>query len=210
MRFELNFTAWLLLAAGVAVATVALNAWLDPVPRQPGVIAIQGEMSTIAEGSMRNTNVIDVNRIPAWSLFGRQADSATADAAPPEPDVDDLPETQIPAVLAGVLFTNEASGAWAIIDADGSRQRNYTIGDSLPGGAVVTAIQNKVVVLERNGRREALRLREDRGGGESSAAALPQQVASPGIPTEAIRRTRPVADRVIPRRPRIPQKPDSD
>ncbi|MDN5869636.1 MAG: type II secretion system protein GspC [Nitrococcus sp.] len=84
-------------------------------------------------------------------LFGR-AESPRA----PHERIIDAPETRLNLELHGVLHSSE--WAWAIIADGGGADRLYREGDELPSGAAVVAIYPDRVILQTDGRHEALRL----------------------------------------------------
>ncbi|MCP5144785.1 MAG: hypothetical protein H6978_08170 [Gammaproteobacteria bacterium] len=169
--------AWALLLPGVAVTVIVCDLWLagPPIPMPEFAPHEVADVQSAATAPAR-----ELTRIPQWSLFGAEVTPSAAEQAVPVVDVSELPDSTIPAVLAGVLASPDSSSAWAIIDADGTQQRHYRAGDALPGGAVVESIQNRIVVIERGGKREALRLREDRGSGPAPPVVvdLPQVVVT--------------------------------
>ena len=100
-----------------------------------------------------------------WRMFGD----------PAEPDygfAQALPPTPLSLRLRGVVTGDR--GYAIVVDAEGD-EGVYRAGDPLPGDAKVVTIEPRRVVLERNGRREALELP---GSGapatESRAAETPE------------------------------------
>ncbi|MBF0125730.1 MAG: hypothetical protein HQM02_00815 [Magnetococcales bacterium] len=68
------------------------------------------------------------------------------------------PATQLNLQLLGILFVdNNPANARALIGTPEARERSYGVGESI-GKAVIRAIQADQVILEHNGRQEALRL----------------------------------------------------
>lgn len=103
--------------------------------------------------------------VAAMHLFGTaevQADAIAAAAI-------DAPETRLNLKLRGILAADEPSLSRAII-SNGSDDKVYAVGASLPGGATVEAVLADRVLLRRAGRLETLRLpRESADGGISYA-----------------------------------------
>lgn len=119
-------------------------------------------------------------------LFGQP------DASPEGSTVaaEDAPETQLDLQLRGAVAAPDERFAHAII-ADGSgAEKVYFVKDSLPGGAVLQAIQADRVVLSRGGALEVLLLPREAAAsaGPSPATTLrrpaqPQAVRRPQAPT---------------------------
>ncbi len=68
------------------------------------------------------------------------------------------PETNLNLKLIGVLFNGENEDGYAIISESGKEQKTFHKGDRLPGNATLYALESSRVILERNGRHEALTL----------------------------------------------------
>jgi general secretion pathway protein C len=83
-------------------------------------------------------------------LFGH-ADAPAASEA--------LPKTRLSLTLHGVLsYDQDEGGGVAIISGGGKGERPYRVGDALPGGATLKAVQARRVLLELGGRTEVLEL----------------------------------------------------
>ncbi len=110
----------------------------------------------------------------AAMLFGSPAPARTA--APP-PRVKKLPQTRLALVLKGTVVPT--SGApYAIVAAKkGGDEVVVSVGDKVPGGAVVERIYTDRIEIMLNGRLEVLKVEEGKGGraaavvSSSSAAA---------------------------------------
>lgn len=70
------------------------------------------------------------------------------------------PATRLDLVLKGIVFTEVAADARAIIAAGGGSQSAFSIGHSVGGHARLVEIRPNLVVLERDGQRETLRLEQ--------------------------------------------------
>jgi len=82
-----------------------------------------------------------------WNLFGRSASPAVS--LQPVSVADS--RLRLKGVMAG-------ERGYAIISVSGSGEDVYRVGDEFPGGGEVEAIESRRVIIERNGRREALAL----------------------------------------------------
>lgn len=89
--------------------------------------------------------------IAAAHLFGAPSSS-------PKAALTNAPETHLDLTLVGIAAGTK-SNSRAIIASGTSRiEKTYAVGSSLPDGAVIRAILAQQVVLNHNGRLEALRL----------------------------------------------------
>ncbi len=124
--------------------------------------------------------------ISSWHLFGRAAVSNPLNLAA-------LPETPLNLQLRGIVSGTESDqeGHAIIVDSSGT-QWVYEVGDEVPGGAVVRAITPEQVVLERNGRNEALSLPQRPAGVNATAGsgATGRNTASAGLINAAPRQLR--------------------
>lgn len=86
--------------------------------------------------------------ISHWHLFGIS----------PVVNTVSLPTSNLQFKLIGVLTIDPANMAQAIIEIPGQETNIYRIGDSLPGGVVITQIAADSIVLSHNDRLEVLPL----------------------------------------------------
>jgi general secretion pathway protein C len=119
----------------------------------------------------------DYRALIAWHLFGEAAaeDASAGDGAAPLGPLDDVPTSALALVLTGVVAGADGSRGRAIIAAAGGPQLEYTVGDTLPGNAALRAIEPRRVIIERDGRLEALVLPEPGAGLEDAARAAGAQ-----------------------------------
>ncbi len=123
----------------------------------------------------------EFNQISERHLFGKVEKPKAEEPKPAEepkdlePDFSNLPETRIPLKLSGIAFSPDKQRAFAmIITADG-KQADYQAGEPIGKEATVHLIEEKRVVIDRNGNFEALTLPEISG---SQGAARPTRVRS--------------------------------
>jgi general secretion pathway protein C len=109
---------------------------------------------------------VDASRVADQHLFGTASVQGTGNA----------PDTTLNLILHGIVAGKRASDSRALIVANGDEEP-YGIGAQLPGGAVIRSIYPDRVLLERNGRLEALRLPKDdtAGGGVTSQPSMAMQ-----------------------------------
>jgi general secretion pathway protein C len=105
-------------------------------------------------------------RLAGWDPFGRAVEARAS--APPPPV--EAPKTALQLTLRGVAASLEPRSARAIVAEAGGRERQYRVGDTLPGGAEVVEVRPDRVLLRRNGRYETLPLaRTERRAGTEEA-----------------------------------------
>lgn len=95
-------------------------------------------------------------------------------------NLNNAPDTTLALTLHGIVAGKNAKDSRALIVANGDEEP-YAVGATVPGGALIRAIFPDRVLLERNGRVEALRLPKAEGGegpAVNAGAMLPQAVAS--------------------------------
>ena len=156
---------WLLaLALGVEAAMIVTDlAGVDRAP-SPGAIA--------AASRAQRTSV-DVAAITNSHLFGVAPAAAGGNGA-------NAPQTSMPLVLTGVIAANDPSDGLAILGPSVTATKVYAVGDNIPGGARLHAVLSDHVLLERDGRIEALALPRQLAGGNApppSISAAPIQPA---------------------------------
>jgi general secretion pathway protein C len=149
---------------------LAVLAWqIVPAPELPEVPADAVSVApTVAARPYLNANEI-VN----WHLFGTSTASAPSEGAESAPI--DAPETRLNLILRGVLSSDDANEARAIVAEPNGTENFFRVGAELPGGAELKEIHADRIILMRAGRHETLRLpREmmDTSGGASDGLEL--------------------------------------
>jgi general secretion pathway protein C len=155
---------WVLaLALGVQAAMILTDlAGADRAP-SPGVIAA---------ASRAQRAPVDIAAITNTHLFGVAPTPAGAGDA-------NAPQTNMPLVLTGVIAANDPRDGLAILGPSVATTKVYAVGDNIPGGARLHAVMSDHVLLERDGRIEALALPRQIAGGN---APLPSISAAPTQP----------------------------
>jgi general secretion pathway protein C len=110
-------------------------------------------------------NVVDVPSILRANLFGQSA---------PAPGT--TPVTNMALVLGGVIADSDEKKGFAILGTSPTDIRVYAVGEAVPGGALLHAVQVDRVLLDRGGTIEALLMPARTGG---SAAPPPMVTAAP-------------------------------
>jgi|GEM_PF-1242291 len=94
--------------------------------------------------------------ISGFHLFGHSGSASSS------PD-GTAPETAQQITLKGVFYL-AGNDAHAIIESAGQSQKTYKINDTLPGGAILQAIENNSIILMTDKRRESLFLSVPQSG----------------------------------------------
>ncbi|MGH8299194.1 MAG: type II secretion system protein GspC [Steroidobacteraceae bacterium] len=154
---------WLLaLAIGVQAAMIVTDlAGADRAP-SPGMIAAASRVQRSS---------VDIAAITNTHLFGVSPTAAGAG------DVN-APQTSMPLVLTGVIAANDPREGLAILGPSVAATQVYAVGDNIPGGARLHAVLTDHVLLERDGRIEALALPRQLAG----SALSPDLSAAPAQP----------------------------
>lgn len=124
---------------------------------------------------------VNVARQPAaGTIADRHLFGATG---PVNSNLSNAPDTTLALTLHGIVAGKRAVDSRALIVANGDEEP-YAVGAALPGGAVIRAIFPDRVMLERDGRMEALRLpKADSGtGGATNPIAESQSPPPPLAP----------------------------
>ena len=154
-----------LLVIWIASQLAALT-WGVLAPAEDATPAV---VETAAAPVQRNEELELVREIPGWHLMGvvSQQAAPVAAAVPIE-----APDTRLKLVLHGVLASDDAQHARAIIADPRGKEEQYAIGDSLPGNAELSEVHPDRVILKRNGRYETLRLPQDQRQPTNTIAAV--------------------------------------
>jgi general secretion pathway protein C len=73
----------------------------------------------------------------------------------------EIKKSMLDAEVVGILYSSKAENSQVIIRTAGGQEKIYSIGDSLPGGAVIRRISETGVVVLRNGSLESLSLQKN-------------------------------------------------
>ena len=154
----------LALALGIQAAMILTDlAGADRAP-SPAVIAAASRVQRAP---------VDIAAITNSHLFGVAPTPAGAGDA-------NAPQTNMPLVLTGVIAANDPRDGLAILGPNVATTKVYAVGDNIPGGARLHAVLSDHVLLERDGRIEALALPHQLAGGNApppSISAAPTQPA---------------------------------
>lgn len=157
---------------GIVVAIAYLSVKLFYLFLEPGSAVAPPELfgQTAGPSQKAHSNAIasvDPSAIPLWNLFGREGENKVAATTPTNVDA---PKTSLQLELQGVFVALKEENSTAII-AERMRDANlYHIGDKLPGNASLAGVFPDRVLLNTQGRTEALYF-PDSGGGAPGAGS---------------------------------------
>jgi general secretion pathway protein C len=139
---------WILILGIVAtVLNTARN--LLYLPEAPITNATQGSAPTKATSPSK---AVDINALVNLHLFGKPA---REQRVVPQ-SVANAQATRLPLELKAVFAASENTLSAAIIGQKGQRARLYTVGESVPGNAVLAEVYSQQVLLRRAGKLESL------------------------------------------------------
>ena len=114
------------------------------------------EPEQITQASLENKQM-NFLIIKDWHLFG-QLDTAVIQNSEPQ-------KTQLQIKLLGVFFLpNQKKSSFAIIEGEDKLQKKYRLGEELPGGVTLQAIDKERVILLRNQQPEFLSMDKTKTG----------------------------------------------
>ncbi len=144
-----------LLAAAVLGYVIMQN--LDLLLPAPTDAPAEAAGPAVASMAPRAGSTTDLAQLSGWHLFGQEQQQGS-NMAPPVQQIT-APKTRLQLSLHGVFTPpNRESDGWAIISAPGESEKGYRIGDELPGGVQLYAVETNQVILTRSGQYESLPL----------------------------------------------------
>jgi len=119
---------------------------------------------------------INVHVMQGWDLFGSEIKETDAKKIA---QTENAPDTTLQVRLDGV-FRSEIESLSAAIISDGSKPGVlYRVGQSLPQGAELIAVEARRVLLKYNGEIQALRFPKNQGDNSIVLSRVPQPVKKP-------------------------------
>lgn len=167
---------------GIAWELVQMT-WLllEREPSQPSVMAAAPPPATAPR------NAVNVQAIVDAHLFG-------VEQAPALPDAAQAPQTRMNLVLAGTWASQDPSKGFAFIGESAPTAKMYPVGKAVRPGTTLHSVYPDRVILETNGKLEALLLpRASSGNLTALARPRPAPAAAP-TPPPAIENLRRMAE----------------
>lgn len=129
---------------------------------------------------------VDPTAIPLWNLFGKEGAREKVDDTPKDVVA---PKTNLQLELHGVFVAAKEEDSTAIISEKRRESKLYQVGDKLPGNATLAAVYENRVLLNRQGRLEALYFPDAKTGGGAMRSSGTSTAAAKAVNTS--RRTAP-------------------
>lgn len=107
---------------------------------------------SVSTPSVTSQQKASLSNVSALHLFG------VSDSTPVAQGPIEAPDTRLRLVLHGVFASTDPAVSMAIISEQSGKDKSYSKGDSLPGGAKLHEIYADRVILSRSGKLETLRL----------------------------------------------------
>lgn len=85
----------------------------------------------------------------------------------------DVKQSVLDLTVVGIMFSNKEGASHVIIRTAGGREQTFSVGDSLPGGAIIKRITPDGVLIKRNGVLESLSLPKNDLNFEAPPKPLP-------------------------------------
>jgi general secretion pathway protein C len=129
-----------------AAARLTWNFLVPPITQQTSSVIVPDQAS-------RSTGNLD--NVGSTHLFG------VAVTTPQVKGPIEAPDTRLQLVLHGVFASGDPAVSMAIISEVSGKDKSYSKGDALPGGATLHEIYPDRVILSRGGNLETLRLKRE-------------------------------------------------
>jgi general secretion pathway protein C len=114
---------------------------------------------------------LDIGGLVNAHLFGNAAVQASGDAA-------NAPPSSMPLVVAGLLATDDPKLGMAIIGESAQTAKVVSVGQQVPGGALLHSVYVDRAVIDRGGVLESVLLPRRSGGAMPAPMAAPTPVAA--------------------------------
>lgn len=149
----------LLIALVIGLASIGLSAvqlypiYLELSGSESGsaVLAAAKPSTSKSTPTLAQPPTPATRKIADYSMFGDYNSSETV-----EPDIKELPKTNLRLTLTGVSATENQKRATALIEGPDRNTESYGVGDTLPGNADLHSVHNDRVILSRSGKLETL------------------------------------------------------
>ena len=147
----------------VAIAYVVVKSAYLFVDTSAGSVppAVYGTQ-TAASSTPSNNQRVDVGALALVHLFGEEGAKPAVQAQPKEVNA---PKTHLSLQLEGVFVAEDENKSTAMISEARKESQLYHIGDKVPGNATLAAVFSDRVLLNTNGKLEALYFPETQSGG---------------------------------------------
>jgi general secretion pathway protein C len=152
---------WVLGGCVVLIAYTAAGLTWQFLPTPPAAVAPPAPPKSVATTTTGGLAAKDYTALSNLHLFGEYK---PPEVAPLQPVATNEPavETQLRLNLLGILYDDKPEAARAMIANEQGEEDTYGIGAQVVPGAKIEEIHPDHVILSRNGKREMLKLPEDK------------------------------------------------
>lgn len=168
----------LLLVLAQSFARLTWAAWPAPVAVPAPALKTAAAVDSAAPTQVASVSS-DIANLHLFGLY--QVQTQAVAVAPTAPAI--APETRLNLILRGVVASDDAADARAIIADPSGKQDHYAVNAQLPGGAVLKEIHTDRVILAHNNQNETLSLpKTDAAGGGAAPGFDPGLTGLPVAP----------------------------
>lgn len=173
---------WVSLSLVVVIAWYLAQIFWALVP-QPGIAIPNAPSQGLSNAAAPAVTKPSYEGIVDAHIFGESTNNDPL----PVVAAENAPETRLNLKLHGAVMSTDPNAAHAIISESGKGSEVYFTGDAIPGGAKLHEVQSRLVVLNRGGVLETLKLPELTKG--SSVAQAPTSAARRSFGPRSVRDT---------------------
>lgn len=151
--FDRGSSAVMVVLVVVLAASLAKFTWFMVAGEEP--VITTGKPLVAGQQQKDSAAPINIRQLQSWQLFGKAGQVVAAPQPKKKKSADVI--TSLPLTLEGVFVATVAEESSAIIAQKGKPGLYYRIADKVPGNAVLDSVLEDRVILDRNGRLEALK-----------------------------------------------------
>jgi general secretion pathway protein C len=167
-----------ILAIAAGLGMIFATAWQAHGFWQSATVTETGASRSV----IRNNGQAD-RQVPELALGSVQMFGNEEQAAAPEADIDNLPETNLKLVLRGVMSASGDFPGSALVEDNKRQTEAFIVGDELPGNATLRTVRPDRIIIERSGVRESLFFPDDEDRSGMNLAASNSPSRGDGSPT---------------------------
>ena len=150
MKFDINdllsgkYTKWLLLAGCAVLLFLILHQFFN--------LFFFRNVIDFNEG----TSAVETTQNKADTEKELQKSALFGEYLPPNMDESSIKQTMLNVKLVGIMYADKIENSQVIIRSAGGEDKNYHLGDKIPGGAIIKRILADGILLEYQGALERL------------------------------------------------------
>jgi len=173
LEFKVDQKMIMRLQSGLLACLVVYAAYLSAQFVWYSVATSAGEPIILAQTSVVQKKAEGhAGVIAQFHLFGK----AGARAVQKADKLTVAPKTRLRLILKGVFTAEQGGASGAIVEEIGKSSDYYSLGDTLPGNAVLEEVYSDRILLRRNGKLETLSFDDKAAKGQNIIAKAPKSV----------------------------------